>query len=82
MLTKIKTFLYRVTHATGRILSLDVNLGPFQLGLWVGREEAAVVRFAVDVEFIYDSYDYPMLDATVEVGVIKVELSLTRSYPE
>ncbi len=79
MLNKIKVFLYVVTHAAGRILGLDVNLGPFHLSLWVGREDGAVVRFAVDVEFIYDCPGYPMLDASVEVGVIRVELSLSRS---
>ena len=80
MFSKIKAFLYRVTHASGRILGLEVNLGPFCLHLWVGREEAAVVRFAVDVEFVYEDPECPLLDAAVEVGVIKVELTLTRSY--
>lgn len=82
MLNKIKTFLYRVTHASGRILGLKVDLGPFCLSLWVGREDPDTVRFAIDVEFIYDDPGHPLLDASVEVGVVRVELSLTRSYSE
>lgn len=80
MLNKIKAFLYAVTHASGRVFGVKVHLGPFCLTLWVGREEAAVVRFAIDVEFVYDTPGDPLLDASVEVGVIKVELSLSRSY--
>jgi hypothetical protein len=81
MFSKIKAFLSRVVHATGRLLGLKVDLGPFQLSLWVGREDPDTVSFAVDITYSYYP-GYLRLDANVAVGVIMVELSLMKSSPE
>ncbi|KKK53564.1 hypothetical protein LCGC14_3093540 [marine sediment metagenome] len=79
MLNKIKAFLYLVTHASGRLLDLTVNLGPFHSQLWVGREDPNTVSFAVEAECYYGPYGTPSLAISVRVGVIQVELILTRS---
>ena len=81
MLTKIKSFLYAVTHATGRILGLTADVGPFHASLWVGREDPKAVGIAADVTLSYWGGP-PVLDATVTVGVITVTLSLSKSTKE
>ena len=82
MFRRIRDFLYAVAHVHGRLFTLGVEFGPFSAELYVGREEPDAVRFALDVEILYGTFGVPILAAAVEVGVIKVELSLTRSRPE
>ncbi len=81
MLTKIKSFLYALTHAAGRLFGLTADVGPFRAALWVGRTDSASVSFAADVTLNYHP-GYPALAANVSVGVIEVELSLTRNPSE
>ncbi len=84
MLNKIKVFLYLVTHASGRLLDLTADLGPFHSQLWVGREDPNTVSFAIEATVYYGppGLSDPSLALSVEVGVIKVELFLTRSSSE
>ena len=79
MFSKIRDFLYRVVHTSGRLFDLTTNLGPFQASLWVGREDPDSVRFAVDGHFDYGSYSGPSLAVEVEVGVIAVQFYLTKA---
>ena len=81
MLSKVKAFLYAVTHVPGRILGLTADVGPFHVSLWVGREDPKAVGLAADVTLSYWA-GFPVLDATVTVGVITVTLSLTKSVKE
>ena len=80
MFRRIKDFLYAVTHASGRLFDLTAELGLFQLSLWVGREDPDAVNFAVEASLTYGRlYGGSSLAVAVEVGVIKVELYLTRN---
>ncbi len=83
MLRKIKDFLYRVVHTSGRLFDFTAHLGPFQISLWVGREDPDSVRFKIEGDFNYSPYAAdPSLTVEVEVGVIVVQLYLTKSPPE
>ena len=79
MLNKIKAFLYAVTHASGRLFEVTVNFGPLRGQVWVGREDPNSVSFAVEADAYYGPYGSPSLNATVRVGVIEVELFLTKN---
>ena len=79
MFNKIRDFLYRVVHTSGRLFDLTTNLGPFQVSLWVGREDPDAVRFAVEGSFTYGLNGAPSLAVEVEVGVITVQFYLTKA---
>ncbi|KKL18536.1 hypothetical protein LCGC14_2474520 [marine sediment metagenome] len=82
MFRRIRDFLYRVTHASGQLFYLTANLGPFDARLWVGREDPDAVAFALDIDLDYGPIFGPQLSARVEVGVIEVQLDLTKNSSE
>ncbi len=82
MFSKIRAFLSRVVHASGKLFEVTVTFGPLHSQLWVGREDPDSVSFLVEANLYYGPHGDPSLAVSVEVGVIKVELYLTKTSSE